>query len=263
MNYGRLAVCRHVVAAHSRSLESNARTAPRQPLVTKPMLFDFQTHTFLSDGVLSPMELLRRCHVSGYTAMAITDHASPANVQHVVEAVARDCREAERVWGLVALAGVEITHVPPAAIDRVARMAAEAGAEFIAVHGETIVEPVAAGTNRAALESEYVHALVHPGLLSPELSHVARENGKFVELSARRGHSLTNGHVANVCREAGAKLMVNSDAHEPGDLLTEALARRVARGAGLDADETETVLVDNPLDLLAQLGRSIAQGTGS
>lgn len=221
------------------------------------MLFDFQTHTFLSDGELSPMELLRRCHVSGYTAMAITDHASPANLQHVVEALARDCREAESAWGLVALAGVEITHVPPAAIDRVARMAAEAGAEFIAVHGETIVEPVAAGTNRAALESEYVHALVHPGLLSPELSHVARKNGKFVELSARRGHSLTNGHVANVCREAGAKLIVNSDAHAPGDLLTEALVRRVARGAGLDADETETVLVDNPLDLLARLGRSI------
>ena len=224
------------------------------------MLFDFQTHTFLSDGELSPMELLRRCHVSGYTAMAITDHASPANVQSVVEALARDCREADTAWGMVALAGVEITHVPPAAIDRVARMAAEAGAEFIAVHGETIVEPVAAGTNRAALESEYVHALVHPGLLSPELSHVARENGKFVELSARRGHSLTNGHVANVCREAGAKLIVNSDAHAPGDLLTEALARRVARGAGLDADETEAVLVDNPLELLARLGRSIAGG---
>ena len=51
------------------------------------MLFDFQTHTFLSDGELSPMELLRRCHVNGYTAVAITDHASPANVQAVLEAV--------------------------------------------------------------------------------------------------------------------------------------------------------------------------------
>ena len=224
------------------------------------MLFDFQTHTFLSDGELSPMELLRRCHVAGYTAMAITDHASPANIGNLAEALARDCREAEEAWGIVAVPGVEITHVPPRAIDRVARMAAEAGAEFIAVHGETIAEPVAAGTNRAALESEYVHALVHPGLLSPELGHVARQNGKFVELSARRGHSLTNGHVANVCREAGAKLIVNSDAHAPGDLLTEALARRVARGAGLDADETETVLVEHPLELLAQLGRSIANG---
>lgn len=223
------------------------------------MLFDFQTHTFLSDGELSPIELLRRCHVSGYNAVAITDHASPSNVVSLVEALNRDCREAEAAWGIVAIAGVEITHVPPKAIDRVARMASEAGAEFIAVHGETIVEPVEAGTNRAALESRYVHALVHPGLLSPELGQVARENKKFVELSARRGHSLTNGHVAKVCREAGTRMIVNSDAHAPNDLLTEALARRVARGAGLDADETEAVLVDNPLDLLSQLGKTIAE----
>ncbi len=224
------------------------------------MLFDFQTHTFFSDGELSPMELLRRCHVLGYTAVAITDHASPANIGTLTEALRRDCEEAERAWGLVALAGVEITHVPPAAIDGAARSAVEAGAEFVAVHGETIVEPVAGGTNRAALESEYVHALVHPGLLSPELGHVARRHGKFVELSARRGHSLTNGHVAAVCRQAGVRMLVNSDAHAPGDLLTEALARRVARGAGLDADETEAVLVDNPLELLRILGRSAAVG---
>ena len=100
------------------------------------MLFDFQTHTFLSDGELSPMELLRRCHVNGYTAVAITDHASPANVQAVLEALTRDCREAENAWDLVAIPGVEITHVPPQSIDRVARMAVDAGAGFVAVHGE-------------------------------------------------------------------------------------------------------------------------------
>ena len=225
------------------------------------MLFDFQTHTFLSDGELSPMELLRRCHVNGYTAVAITDHASPANIETIVEALARDCQEAETAWDLIAIPGVEITHVPPRSIDRVARMAVDAGAEFVAVHGETIAEPVEPGTNRAALESEHVHALVHPGLLSPELGQVARENNKFVELSARRGHSLTNGHVANVCREAGVRMLVNSDAHAPEDLLSEALARRVARGAGLNSDETEAVLTDNPLTLLALLGRSMAEKT--
>lgn len=203
------------------------------------------------------MELLRRCHAADYAAVAITDHASPANLDSLIAAGKLDCRVAEEEWGLVAIAGVEITHVPPAQIDRVARQAAEAGAGFICVHGETIVEPVEAGTNRAALESQYVHALMHPGLVSPELAQVAREGGKFIELSARRGHSLTNGHVASVCREAGVRMFVNSDAHEPGDLLTEALARRVARGAGLNADETETALIDNPLELLRLLGRAI------
>lgn len=223
------------------------------------MLFDFQTHTFLSDGVLSPMELLRRCHAAGYSAVAVTDHVSPANVDSVVPAVLRDCRIAQEEWGLVAIAGVEITHVPPAVIDRIARQAVEAGAEFVAVHGETVVEPVEAGTNRAAIESAHVHGLVHPGLLSPELARLAQERGKFIELSARRGHSLTNGHVVAVCREAGSLMLVNSDAHEPGDLLSEALARRIARGAGLNADETESVLIDNPLLLLRILGKSLPE----
>ena len=54
-------------------------------------------------------------------------------------------------------------------------------------------------------------------------------------------------------------MLVNSDAHAPDDLLSEALARRVARGAGLNADETETVLIDNPLALLDLLGKSISE----
>lgn len=223
------------------------------------VLFDFHTHTFLSDGELSPIELLRRCHVAGYTAVAVTDHASPANVDTLVPALARDCRIAEEAWGIIAIPGVEITHVPPGEIDAVARSAAEAGAEIVGVHGETIAEPVAAGTNRAALESDYVHALVHPGLLSPELAQLAQRNGKWLELSARRGHSLTNGHVAALARASGARLLVNSDAHAPGDLLSEPLARRIARGAGLNADETEIVVADNPLEFLRQIGRSVSE----
>jgi histidinol phosphatase-like PHP family hydrolase len=53
--------------------------------------------------------------------------------------------------------------------------------------------------------------------------------------------------------------LVNSDAHSPGDLLSEPLARRIARGAGLNADETETVVADNPLEFLRQIGRSLPE----
>jgi predicted metal-dependent phosphoesterase TrpH len=35
------------------------------------MLFDFHTHTTLSDGALSPVEQIRRAHVRGYTAIAV------------------------------------------------------------------------------------------------------------------------------------------------------------------------------------------------
>ncbi len=40
------------------------------------MLYDFHTHTTLSDGVLLPMELIRRAIVNGYSALGISDHTS-------------------------------------------------------------------------------------------------------------------------------------------------------------------------------------------
>jgi len=40
------------------------------------VLYDFHTHTFHSDGVLSPIELIRRAFVKGYSAIAITDHVA-------------------------------------------------------------------------------------------------------------------------------------------------------------------------------------------
>ena len=76
----------------------------------------------------------------------------------------------------------------------------------------------------------------------------------YLEVSARKGHSLSNGHVVNVARRAGAVMVLDSDAHEPGDLLTPDLAENVVLGAGLDSDEAHAVLELNPNLLLAKLG---------
>jgi histidinol phosphatase-like PHP family hydrolase len=112
------------------------------------------------------------------------------------------------------------------------------GAQVIVCHGETLVEPVAPGTNRAALEAD-VDILSHPGLISVEDAQLAARRGICLELSARKGHSLSNGHVARTALAAGAKLVVNSDAHAPGDLVPLELARKVALGAGLSEEQFE------------------------
>ncbi|MFH1086626.1 MAG: PHP domain-containing protein, partial [Chloroflexota bacterium] len=52
------------------------------------------------------------------------------------------------------------------------------------------------------------------------------------------------------CREAGAPMVLNTDAHDPADLATFEFAQRVARGAGLSEDETEAATVAHPLQLL-------------
>ncbi len=75
-------------------------------------MYDFHTHTFLSDGVLSPIELIRRAHVQGYRVIAITDHVGFGNIEYVVKTLVKDCRKASKRWDILAIPGVEITHVP-------------------------------------------------------------------------------------------------------------------------------------------------------
>ena len=216
------------------------------------MLFDFHTHTFLSDGVLSPIELMRRAVANGYTAMAVTDHAGINDQERVLEILVKECAEATENMGLTVVPGVELTHVPPHRIGEAARRAKANGARIVLVHGETIKEPVAKGTNRAALESPDVDILVHPGMITEEEADIARQAGIYLELSARAGHSLTNGHVARTAMAVGASLVVDSDGHAPGDLLTEELARQIVIGAGLTEEEFTSILETNPMALLAK-----------
>ncbi len=222
------------------------------------MLFDFHTHTFLTDGVLLPIELIRRAIANGYSAIALTDHVSASNYESVIDALVADCRLAEKYWEIRAIAGVELTHVPPEVVPEMAREMRARGAELVVLHGETPAEPVAPGTNLAGVSCPEVDILAHPGAIDAEIASLAAQNGVFLELSAHVGHCLGNGSVARMAREAGARLLVDSDAHLPEEVLTEEVARRVAAGAGLDEEEQKQALLSNPEELL----RRIAERTG-
>lgn len=199
-------------------------------------MIDLHTHTFFSDGELIPSELVRRAVVKGYSAMAITDHADLSNIETMVPAIARVSAVLSKRCGIEVIPGVELTHVPPADIAGLAKEARKLGARIVLCHGETIVEPVQPGTNSAALNSD-IDILTHPGLITMEEAKLAAERGIYLEITARKGHSLTNGHVAKTALAAGAKLIVNTDSHSPGDLITDEDAERIAIGAGLTAED--------------------------
>ena len=217
-------------------------------------MYDFHTHTFLSDGALAPIELVRRAQVIGYRGMAITDHVGPGNLEYVLRTLTVDCRAATSRWDILVLPGVEITHAPKEDIDMLATEAKKMGARVVNVHGETIVEPVEPGTNMAAVSSGHVDILAHPGLVTQEVASIAAANGVFLEVSGRRGHSYANGHVVRVAREAGARMILDSDAHQPDDLLTYDFALEVAIGAGLSRAEAEALLSDGPRQVLERVG---------
>jgi histidinol phosphatase-like PHP family hydrolase len=214
---------------------------------------DFHTHSFFSDGALLPSELLRRAAVLGTQAVAITDHADASNMAFVIANLRRVLKEQPDDFGVMLLVGVELTHVGPGSIARLAAEAKALGAEIVVVHGETIVEPVAPGTNRAAVEAEAVDLLAHPGFLTLEEAQRAAARGCHIEITTRKGHSLTNGHVAQICRAAGALMVVDTDTHDPSDLATLAFAQHVAAGAGLTPDDVEAATLHNPQAFLRRI----------
>ena len=217
------------------------------------MIRDFHTHSFLSDGVLSPIELIRRAAVAGYDVIAVTDHAGPGNLEFILDQLQRDCALVNEHWPIRALPGVELTHVPAASVAALARRARAAGAAIVVVHGETVTEPVEPGTNRAAVACDEVDVLAHPGLISPEDAARAAARGCFIEVSGRKGHAFANGHVVRTALAAGAPLLLNSDAHAPEDLLAERLAQLVLRGAGVPDSDIPVILDTNPRLLLEKL----------
>ncbi len=199
-------------------------------------MIDLHTHTIFSDGVLVPAELARRAQVLGYRALAFTDHVDFSNLDFVLPRLISACTALADEMEIILLPGVELTHVPPALISDCVKQARALGAVIVVVHGETLVEPVAPGTNRAALDAG-VDILAHPGLISLEEVELAARQGVFLEITTRRGHALANGHVARLARQAGAELLLNNDAHTPGDLVTPDMADKIALGAGLEGSE--------------------------
>ncbi|MFZ5573232.1 MAG: histidinol phosphate phosphatase domain-containing protein [Thermodesulfobacteriota bacterium] len=195
-------------------------------------MIDLHTHTLFSDGELIPSELIRRAESKGITGIGLTDHGDTSNIAFIIPRIVAVAEELNPILGIRIVPGIEITHVPPALIGDVARQARALGAKLVVVHGETIVEPVAPGTNRAALEAD-IDILAHPGLITPEEVALARDRGICLEITARKGHSLTNGHVARLAERIGARMVINTDTHSPGDLVDDEQARRVVRGAGL------------------------------
>ena len=198
-------------------------------------MIDLHTHSLFSDGVLLPAELVRRAEHRGYRVIAITDHVDQSNLDFVVPRISEIAKALNRVMNIKVVPGVEITHVPPVYISELSIKARSLGAKIVIVHGETIVEPVASETNHYAVNAD-IDILAHPGLIAPDDVITAAQRGICLEISARKGHSLTNGYVAKLALEMGAKLVLDTDSHEPSDLITMEHALAVIRGAGLDAD---------------------------
>ena len=195
-------------------------------------MFDLHCHSLLSDGVLLPSEVAVRYACLGYKAIAICDHADYSNIAQVVNSILEFTKHWPKNSQIKVLPGIELTHLPPEQFKPLTKYARSKGIKIIIGHGETIAEPVVKGTNKAALDSG-IDILAHPGLITEEEVKLAKNKGVFLEITCRHGHRDTNPHVVERALNAGCRLILNSDSHEPQDIISPDELKSFGIKAGL------------------------------
>ncbi len=207
-------------------------------------MVELHSHSIISDGELTPSELVRLACSMGYKGVVITDHVDTTNIYHVCKMMKGGIDKLSQNSPIPVLWGVEITHVPPGIIKDIVKEARREGAKLVIGHGETITEPVCEGTNKAFIEAG-VDILAHPGLISEEEVREASERGVFLEITTRKGHSYTNGHVVRLGKAFGARFVICNDTHTYGDMLSVDMVSKILIGAGLDEKESGMVLEES------------------
>lgn len=199
-------------------------------------MIDLHTHTFFSDGALSPSELVYRAKKNNYDAIALTDHGDYSNVDFVIPRIQKVAKILTEQYKIEVLTGIELTYVPPKLIPELTKISRKLGAKLVLVHGESPVEPVPPGTNNAAVISG-IDILAHPGFISEKDCILAKKNGVCLEITTRKGHCKGNLHISGLAKKYGLKLVLNTDAHEENDLLNPIKIRQILKESQLDMEE--------------------------
>ncbi|RKY31067.1 MAG: PHP domain-containing protein [Candidatus Omnitrophota bacterium] len=203
-------------------------------------MLDLHTHSLLSDGVLLPSEVAVRYAACGYKTIAITDHADYSNIDYNIQAILKFTQHWPKTSKIKVLPGIELTHLPLSQFKPLAKYARDCGIKVIVAHGETTAEPVAKGTNKAALEAD-IDILAHPGLISDAEILLAKKRDIFLEVTSRHNHSETNSYLVEHALKIGAKLILNNDSHTPDDIIAPEELAGMARRCGLNQQELNKI----------------------
>lgn len=195
-------------------------------------MINLHCHSLLSDGVLLPSEIAARYLHQGYKAIAITDHVDYSNIKSVTSGINEFIRNWPKNALIKVLPGVELTHLPVQQFRPLAAYARRQGMKVIIAHGQTPAEPVAKGSNHAALEAD-IDILAHPGLITDEEVELAKKKHIFLEITARNGHRDANRHVCECALRLGADLILDIDSHTPEDIITPEELKNFGLKAGL------------------------------
>jgi DNA polymerase (family 10) len=207
---------------------------------------DLHTHTTWSDGKDSLEDMVAAAIARGYAYYAICDHSQRLRGELLQQQAEQIDALNELVAPFRILKGIEVNIRPDGTLDVSEEELATRDWVVASVHSRFDHNP----TERvmAAMESPYVDLIGHPtnrriGKRQPANLDVERviekalETGTFLEINSQPDRlDLTDVH-ARAAREAGLKLVIDSDGHQIAALDYVELGVGQARRAWLTKDD--------------------------
>jgi DNA polymerase (family X) len=194
---------------------------------------DLHCHTTLSDGRGTPAQMTAAAQKRGYEYLAVTDHSATFGFGNDVQADAlrariEEVRELnESLQGFTLLVGTEVNIQLDGSVDYDDELLAELDWVVASVHTSfRMSEKQMTERMTAAMEHPLVDAIGHPTgrkITTRDPYHVdverlvekAVETGTMLEINAAPDRRDLNDLHARAAAEAGALIVIDSDAHSP------------------------------------------------
>jgi DNA polymerase (family 10) len=207
---------------------------------------DLHTHTTWSDGKDSLEDMVAAAQARGYAYYAICDHSQRLRGELLYQQAEQIDALNELLAPFKILKGIEVNIKPDGTLDVSEEELATRDWVVASVHSRFDHNP----TERviAAMESPYVDVIGHPTnrrIAKRQPAHIdverviekALETGTFLEINSQPDRlDLTDVH-ARAARDAGLKLVIDSDGHQIGALDYVELGVGQARRAWLTKDD--------------------------
>ncbi|MGC2201654.1 MAG: DNA polymerase/3'-5' exonuclease PolX [Stellaceae bacterium] len=216
---------------------------------------DLHAHTKASDGRASLAEMAQAAQERGYSYLAITDHSKRVTIAHGLDAkrlaaqIDEIARMNETLSGIVVLSSVEVDILEDGLLDLPNSILSRLDFAIGAVHSAFGL-PRDKQTKRLlrAMDNPHLAVLAHPtGRLIGEregcdidIERVlsgARERGCAIEVNGQPDRLDINEWHSKLAKEIGVKLVLSTDAHNPGELAFMRYAVEQARRGWLEPSD--------------------------